>query len=358
MRIYKKVLSRRNGRCPPPPNYEAGHVGILFHAKRPSLEPLPEMEDAELLGLLAEVYSGAPWVDIGRLLREARDPGAPWPETQRFFFNLPSSGVLTAVDPTVWADRKRSRELEPDEPIALGFDGSHSRDGTALCGCMRDGWVFPVEIIERPPNADDDWRIDRTPIHRAVEFMFTTYNVAALYADPWQWQSELDAWTEQWPDRVIAWPTNSNRRMAPAVDRFRSAISEGHLTHDGDPRLTRHVLNARLRHAGRDDDGRGLYVLEKAGAAPLHRRLRRRAARVRGARRDRPRAGTPRPICVRLMTDETPKTIKIPNDWQPAESLEPFVLDSSDGDERDVTKPIAYDELGQPLYAPKGIRLQ
>ena len=51
--------------------------------------------------------------------------------------------------------------------------------------------------------------------------------------------------------------------MAPAVDRFRTALQEGRLSHDGNPDLTRHVLNARLRKVGRDEDGRGRYVLEK-----------------------------------------------------------------------------------------------
>ncbi|HJX49535.1 MAG TPA: hypothetical protein VJ375_16980 [Gaiellaceae bacterium] len=249
--------------------YEQGAAGILFHAVRPSAVPEPEMDDATLEGLLREVYRGAPWVDLARLLREVRDPGAPWPETCRFFFNLPSSGVLAAVDPVVWGSRARTRTLEPGEQIALGFDGSHSRDGTALCGCTKDGWVFPIEVLERPPNADDDWRIDRAPIHRALDYMFATYEISFLYADPWGWASELDTWSATWPDRVVAWPTNQGRRMAPAVDRFRSAIGEGHLTHDGDPRLARHVLNARLRSAGRDADGRGLYVLEKAGPGRL-----------------------------------------------------------------------------------------
>lgn len=44
---------------------------------------------------------------------------------------------------------------------------------------------------------------------------------------------------------------------------------EGRVTHSGDSDLTRHVLNARLRKAGRDEDGRGQYVLEKAGPGRL-----------------------------------------------------------------------------------------
>jgi hypothetical protein len=250
-------------------DFEAGHPGILFHARRPATEPLPEMDDETVKGLLEEVYTGAPWVEVNRLVREIRDPGTPWPETCRFFFNPPSSGVLAAVDPVVWASLARKRELVDGEPIALSFDGSHSHDGSALVGCTQDGWLFPVEILERPANAGDNWRIDRARIHRALEHMFASYRVEYLYADPWTWQSELDEWEMRWPGKIVTWPTNSSRRMAPAVDRFRSAITERHLSHDGDPDLTRHVLNARLRQVGRDLDGRGTYSLEKAGPGRL-----------------------------------------------------------------------------------------
>jgi phage terminase large subunit-like protein len=57
--------------------------------------------------------------------------------------------------------------------------------------------------------------------------------------------------------------------MPPAVDRFRSALEEGRVTHDGDEGLARYVLNARLRKVGRDEDGRGRYTLEKAGPGRL-----------------------------------------------------------------------------------------
>jgi hypothetical protein len=250
-------------------DYEAGHAGILFHAVRPSAEPQPEMDDATLLSLLEEVYGGAIWVDLPRILLEVRDPATPWPEAQRFFFNLPSSGVLQAVDPLVWASLSRERELVDGEQIAIGFDGAHSKDGTAIVGCTEDGYLFPILILERPDRAGDDWRIDRAAVHLALEQAFETYHVGVVYADPWTWQSELTTWAERWPERIVEWPTNSVRRAAPAVDRFRSAIIEGHVTHAGDADLARHVLNARLRPVGRDLDGRGQYVLEKAGPGRL-----------------------------------------------------------------------------------------
>jgi hypothetical protein len=55
-----------------------------------------------------------------------------------------------------------------------------------------------------------------------------------------------------------------------------------------------------------------------------------------------------------LSDDETPKTVRIPDDWKLAgRPLQPFAF-AGDGDERDVTKPIGYDEHGNPLYAPRG----
>jgi phage terminase large subunit-like protein len=104
---------------------------------------------------------------------------------------------------------------------------------------------------------------------RLLEHAFATYDVAYLYADPWKWQDELADWDVRWPGRIVEYPTNMNTRMAPAVDRFRTALEEGRLRHDGDPDLTRHVLNARLRKVGRDEDGRGRYTLEKAGPGRL-----------------------------------------------------------------------------------------
>ena len=57
--------------------------------------------------------------------------------------------------------------------------------------------------------------------------------------------------------------------MAAAVDRFRTTFEEERIRHAGESGLTRHVVNARLRKVGRDEDGRGSYTLEKAGPGRL-----------------------------------------------------------------------------------------
>ncbi len=137
-------------------------------------------------------------------------------------------------------------------------------DATALVACSRDGHLEIVELLERPDGAEG-WKVDRAVIHRALEELFSEYNVKWLYLDPWRWRDEAEDWAARWPDRVVELPTNSVRRMPEVVDRFLTALAERKLTHDGNPDLRRHVLNARLRKAGRDDDGRGRYMVEKAG---------------------------------------------------------------------------------------------
>jgi hypothetical protein len=52
------------------------------------------------------------------------------------------------------------------------------------------------------------------------------------------------------------------------------------------------------------------------------------------------------------------KTIKIPDDWsEQSQQLKPWaaVAGTEDGDLRDVSKPVAFDEHGRPLYAPRGL---
>jgi hypothetical protein len=175
---------------------------------------------------------------------------------------------MAAVEPALWASLA-APERRPEGRIALGFDGSHSRDGTALVACDESGFIWPVVILERPADAPPDWRIPREHVHAALGQTFEAFDVGFLYCDPWTWQSELAEWETKWPRRVVTFPTNSTRRMAPAVDRFRSALEQEQVAHSGDLDLTRHVLNARLAKAGRDADGRGLYLLEKAGPGRL-----------------------------------------------------------------------------------------
>jgi phage terminase large subunit-like protein len=253
-------------------DYREGRPGILFVARRPSTMPDPAMDDAQLGALIGEVYAGAPWIDQARILAEVRDPATPWSEAARYFLNTPASAADVLVDPSRWAQLALPGQIEDGTKVALGFDGSYSRDGTALVLCTSEGRLSLELLIERDASDPSDWTVPREPVHAVLADLFARFEVVKLLCDPWHWRDEVARWAREYGDqRVLEFPTNSIRRFGPALDRFRTALAEGTVTHGGDPDLARHMANARLvRGPGRAaDDGHALYTLEKPGPGRL-----------------------------------------------------------------------------------------
>jgi phage terminase large subunit-like protein len=133
----------------------------------------------------------------------------------------------------------------PGTRVWLGFDGSYSGDSTALVGVTEDCHVFVAGCWENPGRAG--WRVPRGKVQEAVAEAFATWSVVELLCDPPYWGAEIAEWAATWPDRVVEFPTFSRAKMAPACTAFYSAVMEQALTHDGDPRLARHVSNAVVK---------------------------------------------------------------------------------------------------------------
>lgn len=87
----------------------------------------------------------------------------------------------------------------------------------------------------------------RDDVNQTVAEAMCRWNVVELAADPPYWQSELAQWSALWPDRVVEVPTYSRARMAPACTGFYAAVMDGTVTHDGDPRMARHVSNCVIK---------------------------------------------------------------------------------------------------------------
>ena len=128
--------------------------------------------------------------------------------------------------------------------VVLAFDGSASGDSTALVGCT----VGPnprlwVEGLWENPH-DQQWRVPRGDVARAIDVAFDRYDVVELAADPWGWRSELEGWAQRHGERrVIEWNTANAQRMAPATDRFYAAVVDQTVSHDGNPRLAAHLAH-------------------------------------------------------------------------------------------------------------------
>lgn len=215
-------------------------------------------------------------VDLDSIEAEAADLlQRDAPQAKRFYGNLIVSGHGRAVDAKRWdslGKREDYAENDGKPPagtrIGLGFDGSISEDATVLRGCTAGGYSFLLGAWVRPLGPEGKgWRVPRSKVHDAVREAFATYSVGLMLCDPPKWWSEIEAWAQEFgEDTVLEFPTNSDRRMAPAVDRWLTALREGTHTHDADPTTDEHVKNAHKRPAkltADETDGRTLYTLVK-----------------------------------------------------------------------------------------------
>jgi len=187
------------------------------------------------------------WVNIrGRIMDEARSSRYPESDRRRYFLSEIVVGESTFADPVRWdAFRVDGDPLVAGEAIALGFDGSKYRDGTALIACrMRDGKLFELRVWLRPDDAPADWRVPSAEVDQFVKDTFTAYDVIIMFADPYRWQDYLDVWAGRYPDRIVEFPTNVETRMDKAIERFTTTFgSADGMPHDGSTNLTDHVKN-------------------------------------------------------------------------------------------------------------------
>ena len=205
----------------------------------------------------------AAWKDIDGINEQWQDPHADRAYLERVFGNRPIATAAQAFDAVTWATLARPEYRVADGAlITLGFDGSLTRDHTALVGTeVATGFQFVLGYWEPEEVGEREYRID----FAAVDAAFARYRVWRMNADPYKWGTYLDAWAGRYgKERVVSWATTLYRRMAHAVAQYAVAISAGALTHDGDRRLTAAIGNAQKHVQGfRNDDGEQMYTLRK-----------------------------------------------------------------------------------------------
>ena len=241
-------------------------AGILYD----SLEaPETDLEDdaAVTRGIIAARGDSA-WVKPERLLGEIRDPRTTAAMARRFYLNQIIAEEDKPFDAQKFAALTKAGYTVPAGAlITLGFDGSLSRDHTALIGTeVASGYQWVTGYWEPLPDAatGELW-IPTTEVDQIVEEAFGRWQVWRMYADPYKWGTHLSKWAGQFGgERVISWSTTQYRKMAHAIAQYRTAIEAGDLSHDGDPRFAAAIANA-VKHmlSLRDDDDELMYVIQK-----------------------------------------------------------------------------------------------
>lgn len=238
---------------------------ILMDARK--APPETDMADeASLRAGLEWVYGDCSWADIDSTINRIYT-AKNVDDSKRKYLNWPTTSSDSWADPQDWAQMARPGIVVDDgEEVVLFFDGSLTRDHTALVGCrMSDGHVFTVGVWEPQDDGDGGAYVDVEAVDAAVERAFATWDVVAFFADVREWESYTKViWPERYRDQLTTWAVPKGRQPEPiawdmrgkdfdftaAAELAEREIQQHMFTHDGDARLTQHVINAR-RHEGR-----------------------------------------------------------------------------------------------------------
>lgn len=239
-----------------------GKTKILYDAT--SAPAGTNLADGDSLRAALEyVYSDCSWVDVTAIVERIWSPRARTDDSKRKYLNWPTAAADSWVAPEEWA-RLADLTVAPEDgaEIVLFFDGSKSRDATALVGCdVESGHVFTLGVWE-PDQNDDESTVDAADVDRVVIDTFERFTVQAFFADVREWESfALTEWPSRYRDELLVWATPSGKPPMPiawdmrshaaefarAAEACHAEIQDGEFTHDGNSAVARHVANARRR---------------------------------------------------------------------------------------------------------------
>jgi hypothetical protein len=225
--------------------FESKAPGVLIDDAEPP--PGSVRNKRERRRVLQAVYGDSYWVDLDRIEIEVEallehDPA----QAERFFLNRKLASEGAAFDFEQWKKLAEPRTVPAGATIVLGVDGARHDDAIACVACdVESGYVWTVDIIERPDDAGPDYEHDLHRFDEAVKEMFERYQVWRCYCDPQHIAHLLEGWQNLFGEkRVVEWATYRNRPIAWAVRKFTQAIAAGDFKHSGDDVLTRHVQNS------------------------------------------------------------------------------------------------------------------
>jgi phage terminase large subunit-like protein len=152
-----------------------------------------------------------------------------------------------------WDELAEPKVVDDLAEVVLGVDGSFNGDTTAIVAVTvpkspeDKPHIWLVQAWEKQPNDADDWRVDTLEVEQAIiAFAQKHPNTKEIAFDPFRWQRTMQALMDLGLP-VVEYPSTSPRRMVPACSKVYDSVTEGTLTHDGDPLLARHLDNCKLK---------------------------------------------------------------------------------------------------------------
>lgn len=200
----------------------------------------------ELIRAIEEASGDAlSFADVPAIANEYLDPTKDRQAFRRYWLNQRVKGASRWIAPEVVdgliAPRRRARA---GAPIVLAFDGSYSRDSTALVSATiaERPHVEVVQAWERPLS-DPGWRAPRNEVLEKVHETLELFDVREFAPDPFGWHREIEDLELELGETVVVFPTNRPALMGPAATTFLEDAKDGLFTIDGTDVLRRHLGN-------------------------------------------------------------------------------------------------------------------
>lgn len=260
---YEAWLAQEEGRT-------RGETRILYDARIAA--PDTDMSNPDSLRTALEwVYGDCDWKrpkpksppDVKPIMERIWSPRAAPDDSKRKYLNWPTAAQDAWIAVEEWK-RLYDKDVvvDAEEPVCLFFDGSKSKDATALLGCTLDkGHVFTLGVWEPDPNDEND-TVDAGLVDLTVMKAFENYRVVAFFADVREWeQFALTEWPQRYKDQLKVWAAPQGRppqpiawdmrghayEFAKATEACYEEIQGKAFTHDGHDAVIRHMANARRR---------------------------------------------------------------------------------------------------------------
>lgn len=157
-------------------------------------------------------------------------------------------------------------EIPRGEFVASGFDGSRRSDSTAMVITdIRTGYQQLVGIWEKDEN-NPDWEVDEHDVSQTFADVRLRWEHWKMFGDPPYWTEQLASWAALYPDEVVEFWTNQQRRMAYTIRAYLEALDSGACRIVGTDTQIATML-AHMGSAGKkelnitDDQGKPLYIM-------------------------------------------------------------------------------------------------
>jgi hypothetical protein len=156
--------------------------------------------------------------------------------------------------------------IPKDAFVAVGFDGSRRNDSTGMVITdIKSGLQQVVGCWEKPDNVDP-WEVPAMDVHNTLADIVFRFDMWKLYGDPPYWTEEMATWATLYPDRVVEFWTNQQRRMAYTIRAYLEALDTGACRIGGTDEqvatMIRHMGNAGKKELNIvDDQGKPLYIM-------------------------------------------------------------------------------------------------